>query len=154
MLPAINSPKLSTSTVVREQVDMHDPADTMPQSDGYSAISPPASGNMDDLASYPAITSSDTGTLPVGVDQVEEESWPAAGNKGPDGAIHYGNLTHFKVGNGACGQDSTGQDVTGNIVTPSRIVFDAADIDNNPLCGRTITIEGQHGKTAYGTILD
>ncbi|KAK2480479.1 hypothetical protein H9L39_08047 [Fusarium oxysporum f. sp. albedinis] len=75
-----------------------------------------------------------------------------------DGDVHFGDLTHYEVGVGACGQDSIGQGDTGNIVALSKILFDAAKIDtnpnNNPLCGRTIIIKGSNGKVSHGTVLD
>ncbi|SCV61484.1 uncharacterized protein FFFS_16054 [Fusarium fujikuroi] len=67
-------------------------------------------------------------------------------------------IPYSDVKSGACGQDSSGQDETSNIVAISGEVYDAAKIvenpNENPLCGRTITIKGSNGKTTQGTILD
>ncbi|EXL66533.1 hypothetical protein FOPG_17292 [Fusarium oxysporum f. sp. conglutinans race 2 54008] len=93
-----------------------------------------------------------------GYSQREQSPEPQSTNQKVDGDVYFGNLTYYDVGVGACGQDSTGQDDTGNIVALSKILFDAARIDtnpnNNPLCGRTITIKGSNGKISHGTVLD
>ncbi|KAI7770096.1 hypothetical protein LZL87_013719 [Fusarium oxysporum] len=90
--------------------------------------------------------------------QQEQKSELKTGTASPYGNVNSGQITYYGVGMGACGQNSTGQDETGSIVAISGDVYDAAMIDlntnNNPLCGRTITMKGSNGKTAQGTILD
>ncbi|PCD22320.1 hypothetical protein AU210_016109 [Fusarium oxysporum f. sp. radicis-cucumerinum] len=93
-----------------------------------------------------------------GYSQREQSSEPQSTNQKHDGDVHFGDMTHYEVGVGACGQDSTGQGDTGNIVALSKILFDAAKIDtnpnNNPLCDRTIIIKASNGKVSHGTVLD
>ncbi|PCD20054.1 hypothetical protein AU210_015931 [Fusarium oxysporum f. sp. radicis-cucumerinum] len=93
-----------------------------------------------------------------GYSQREQSPEPQSTSQKLDGDLHFGDLTHYEVGVGACGQDSTGQGDTGNIVALSKVLFDAARIDtnpnNNPLCGRTIIIKGSNGKISHGTVLD
>ncbi|KAK2670393.1 RlpA-like domain superfamily, partial [Fusarium oxysporum f. sp. vasinfectum] len=84
--------------------------------------------------------------------QQEQKSEPKTGNSSPYGNVKSGKIFYYGVGMGACGQNSSGQDETGSIVAISGDVYDAAMIDsntnNNPLCGRTITMKGSNGKTA------
>ncbi|KLP06678.1 uncharacterized protein FFB20_11007 [Fusarium fujikuroi] len=90
--------------------------------------------------------------------QLEQTSEPKTGTTIPYSDVKSGDITFYTVGLGACGQDSSGQDETSNIVAISGEVYDAAKIvenpNENPLCGRTITIKGSNGKTTQGTILD
>jgi hypothetical protein len=158
-LPVANPPQLNTPKVVSAQVEIPGPAPTnAPVIDGYPPISPPEFSTEGDLASDPGAYFSHTEVPGVDYGQGERTPQPKAGHEVSDGGVQTGSFTYFEVGRGACGQDSTGQDETGNIVSLSKVLFDAAMIDgntnNNPLCGRTITIEGPYGKTSHGTVLD
>ncbi|EXM14029.1 hypothetical protein FOTG_17544 [Fusarium oxysporum f. sp. vasinfectum 25433] len=52
--------------------------------------------------------------------QREQSPEPHGTNEKHDGDVHFGDMTHYEVGVGACGQDSTGQGDTGNIVALSK----------------------------------
>ncbi|KAG4271298.1 hypothetical protein FPRO04_14689 [Fusarium proliferatum] len=90
--------------------------------------------------------------------QQEPSPEPQSTNYKLDGDVHFGQLTYYEVGIGACGQNSAGQGETGNIVALSEVLYDAANIDNNPnhnpLCGRTIIIKGSNDKISHATVLD
>jgi hypothetical protein len=153
-----NFPVIETPKIASAQAEIPDAVPTnTPVIDGYSPIPPAESTNNKPVSDPSVYSPHPEPSVPVYV-QREQTSVPKAGSVSPDGAVQSGELTYYKVGLGACGQDSTGQDETGNIVAISKDLFNAAKIDgnsnNNPLCGRTITMKGSNGKTAQGTVLD
>ncbi|KAF5707895.1 Allergen Asp f 7 [Fusarium mundagurra] len=148
------SPVIATAaeapTAASTQIDIPHPALT------HDNPSPPAAkyatqtGPFSNPSAYPEDSIG-------GHSQQESSPKPQSTNQKLDGDVHFGNLTYFDVGLGACGQDSTGQGETGNIVALSKFLYDPANIDNNPnhnpLCGRTIIIKGNN-KISHATVLD
>ncbi|KAH7208469.1 uncharacterized protein BKA55DRAFT_489117, partial [Fusarium redolens] len=53
---------------------------------------------------------------------------------------HYGDLTFFNLGLGACGKDYSGQDETASVVALSHLLM--GDLSNNNLfCGKGVVIK-------------
>lgn len=74
-------------------------------------------------------------------------------NAGCSGSGTYkGDITYYAVGMGACGDDDGGKDNSENIVALSHLLMGAKSNDN-PMCGKTITIYG-NGKIATATVRD
>ncbi|KAL6359145.1 hypothetical protein LRP88_07362 [Fusarium phalaenopsidis] len=88
-----------------------------------------------------------TNPLPVSTDE------PSYGNDGePVGQVHYGELTYYDVGLGACGEDHAGQDESVSIVALSAGLMGRQG-NGNPYCGRTITLKA-NGATATAVVKD
>jgi hypothetical protein len=158
-VPAANPPELNTPKVVSPEVDMPSPVPTnTPAPDAYSPIPPPQFSTKDTVISDPSVNFPHAKVSGAPYGQGQQAPQPDTDIEGPNGVVQSGSFTFYTLGLGACGQNSTGQDESGNIVSLSKTLFDAARIDgnpnHNPLCGRTITIDGLNGKTSYGTILD
>ncbi|KAK1754627.1 RlpA-like double-psi beta-barrel-protein domain-containing protein-containing protein [Echria macrotheca] len=72
-------------------------------------------------------------------------------NPVPAGA-KSGDLTYFTLGLGACGNNDGGQDYAKNVVALSYLLMGERSNDN-PYCGRTITVS-YGGKTTTATVVD
>ncbi|TQN69310.1 Allergen Asp f 7-like protein [Colletotrichum shisoi] len=77
---------------------------------------------------------------------------PSGGSGGSGGDVHFGDLTYYAVGLGACGEDDSGKDQTENIVAISHLVM-GAQSNGNPYCGRKVKIS-VNGKTTTATVRD
>jgi hypothetical protein len=71
------------------------------------------------------------------------------------GKSYTGEMTYFTPGMGACGETSSETD---SMVAVSMHLFDQytpnGNPNKNPLCGKTVTIQGKDGKTHEATIWD
>ncbi|EWG40676.1 hypothetical protein FVEG_02982 [Fusarium verticillioides 7600] len=64
----------------------------------------------------------------------------------------HGEFTYYDIGQGACGEDDTGKDDSINIVALSHLMMGPLS-NNNPMCGKTITIKA-NGKTCQAKVAD
>ncbi|KAL6904950.1 expansin module family protein [Trichoderma evansii] len=83
-------------------------------------------------------------------------SQPAAGGSGSSGSSgagsFSGDITYYTVGLGSCGIDNTGDDTTENLVAINWEQM-GTESNNNPMCGKTITIHA-NGKTTTAKVVD
>ncbi|KAH7463458.1 hypothetical protein FOMA001_g18203 [Fusarium oxysporum f. sp. matthiolae] len=77
----------------------------------------------------PAIPSATEGTFTE-----DEEGAPRSSDH------HYGDLTFFELGLGACGKDYSGQDETATVVALSHLLMGELS-NNNPFCGKGVIIK-------------
>ena len=74
---------------------------------------------------------------------------------GASGTTYTGDMTWYDVGLGACGLTSSPSD---HIVAISESIFDSytqgGNPNNNPLCGKSVTITGVDGTARTATIVD
>ncbi|KAF2864097.1 hypothetical protein K470DRAFT_254427 [Piedraia hortae CBS 480.64] len=124
-----------------------------------SSSAPASSSESMPTSSYVAPTStsaaSSTATSAYGT-----PSSPSSGSSGlsgglaASGAQYSGDLTWYDTGLGACGWNSGSND---DIVAISETIFDSYNTgnpNNNPLCGKTLTITGADGSEYTAKIVD
>ena len=76
---------------------------------------------------------------------------------GASGTSYTGDLTWYATGLGSCGITSGPSD---HIVAVSHILYDsysaeaAGNPNNNPVCGKTVSIVGKDGSTYTATVVD
>ncbi|EWZ77973.1 hypothetical protein FOXG_16439 [Fusarium oxysporum f. sp. lycopersici 4287] len=158
-IPAANPTVIETPKIASAQAETPSPVPSnAPVVDSYPPIPSAGSTTENEQVPDPGVYSPYPSPSTPAYSQLEQKSELKTGAASPYGDVKSGNITFYDVGMGACGQNSSGQDETGSIVAISGDVYDASMIDgntnNNPLCGRTITMKGSNGKTAQGTILD
>ncbi|KAF4334770.1 rasp f 7 allergen [Fusarium beomiforme] len=86
--------------------------------------------------------------------QQEKAAKPASGgsSSGGSSAAKHGEFTYYDIGQGACGEDDSGKDDSIAIVALSHLLM-GPESNNNPMCGKTITIKA-NGKTATAIVAD
>lgn len=70
------------------------------------------------------------------------------------GTSYTGDLTYYAVGLGACGENSVPSD---HIVAVAEAIFDSynnGNPNNNPLCGKYVSITGADGSQFKAKIVD
>lgn len=131
--PPAPAPTTSTSTYVAPAAAPTTQAPAAPAAPS-STWSPPAA------APSPAAGGHSAGGLSSGL--------AAAGTK------YTGDLTYYSVGLGSCGITNTDSQ---HVVAISHVIFDSygtANPNNNPVCGKTLTITGFNGQSFQATVVD
>ncbi|KAK3714145.1 hypothetical protein LTR37_007947 [Vermiconidia calcicola] len=129
------------------------PSSAAPVASSYQA--PPPSSAAPAASSYKAPAPSSAAPAVPSSYVVPEK----AGGKGltgmaAPGKMHTGDVTYYDVGLGACGKTHTSEDA---VVAIADTLFDSYDIsgnpNENPLCGKSVTIMGDNGPTV-ATVVD
>ncbi|KAK4610615.1 Allergen Asp f 7 [Fulvia fulva] len=134
------------------------------------AYTPPASTSTSvDVAPTPSTTApaapaytAPSSSAPAAPAYTAPASGSGSGSSGSNGLTgmaasgteYMGDLTYYAVGLGACGLTSTEQE---HIVAISEKIFDSynnGNPNNNPLCGKYITITGKNGEEYQAKIVD
>lgn len=93
---------------------------------------------------------------PASIPQVVPEAQPQGGSSASNGGssdLVNGELTWFILGIGACGWNDAGKDESEYYIALSAEVMGERSNDN-PYCGRTVTITAPNGASAIATIRD
>lgn len=103
-------------------------------------------------------TTSTTSTSTTSTSAAAATTTAASSGSGPAaaGTSYTGDLTWYDVGLGSCGITSSPSDA---IVAVSHVIMDDADYytanpNNNPLCGRKVSITGVSGAQYTATVVD
>ena len=104
---------------------------------------------------YVAPTTSSTSSAPAATSSAASSTGSVSSGPGAAGTSYTGDITYYTPGMGACGWTSTTSDA---IVAISETIFDVytpnGNPNNNPLCGKTVTIVGTDGSTYDAEIVD
>lgn len=106
-------------------------------------VAPTTSAAPAPAAYTPASGSSDSGSGGSGVTGMAAS-----------GKTYTGDLTYYAVGMGSCGKTSTEDEKIVALSHEIMSVYDGANPNNNPLCGRFITITGTDGNKYRAEIVD
>ncbi|OAA62998.1 Barwin-related endoglucanase [Cordyceps fumosorosea ARSEF 2679] len=126
------------------------PAPPPPPPASSSSAPPPPPAEPTTTAA-PAPAPAPSSPSPAAPTASAPESSPAEAK--PSGDVKSGQITWYNVGMGSCGVDDSGKDNTENIVALSHELM-GTQSNNNPMCGKTITVYGDNGKTAQAVVHD
>ena len=98
----------------------------------------------------------DTTVTPSAAAATSSASSGSSSGLAASGTSYTGDLTYYDTGMGACGWDST---ISDHIVAISQDIFDSteyatANPNNNPLCGRYVSITGKDGSQYQAKVVD
>lgn len=101
----------------------------------------------------PTTTAVETTPTPSAYSSAAPQPSASAAPASPSGGSHTGDLTYYTPGLGSCGWTSTGSDLIVALAEDMMEPEDGANPNDNPLCGRMITIS-YGGATAQAKIVD
>lgn len=107
-------------------------------------------------SAYVAPTTS-TSSAPAATSSTSSSGSGESSGPGAAGTSYTGDLTWYDTGLGSCGISSSASD---HIVAISHVIMDAysaaagGNPNNNPMCGKTVTITGASGSPYTATVVD
>jgi hypothetical protein len=166
------APEPVTTAQAEQTTSTPEPETTQAAVTPESSYEAPSSTYVAPVSSYEAPSSTSVYVAPSSTSVYEAPSStysaPAASSSAPasyssgssdgnpaSGKSYTGEMTYFTPGMGACGETSSESD---HMVAISMALFDQytpnGNPNKNPLCGKTVTIQGKDGASHEATIWD